>query len=67
MVLYMNASPMYNGGKFLGSDTRAGKEAYAAYDKEKWKLAADAAKALMTLQNNGVPRYSLYMGNSSDW
>lgn len=67
IVLYMNASPLYNGGKLPGSDTRVGKEAYAAYDKEKWKLAADAAKALMNLTNNGAPRYNLYMGNASDF
>ncbi len=67
IVLYMNASPMYNGGKLPGSDTRVGKETYANYDKEKWKLAADAAKSLMNLTNNGAPRYSLYMGNASDF
>lgn len=62
IVLYMNASPMYNGGKFPGNDTRAGKETYSTYDPAKWKLAADAAKAVMDLQNNGTPRYSLYEG-----
>ena len=67
IVLYMNASPLYNGGKLPGNDTRVGKETYATYDKEKWKLAADAAKALMTLTNNGAPRYNLYMGNGSDF
>jgi len=67
IVLYMNASPMYNGGKLPGSDTRVGKETYANYDKEKWKTAADAAKVLMNLTNNGAPRFSLYMGNASDF
>lgn len=67
ILLYMNASPMYNGGKLPGNDTRVGKETYSTYDKEKWKLAADAAKALMDLQNNGVPRYSLYQGRASDF
>jgi hypothetical protein len=67
IVLYMNASPMYNGGKLPGNDSRAGKETYANYDKEKWKLAADAAKALMNNQNNGAPRYNLYTGNASDF
>lgn len=67
IVLYMNASPMYNGGKLPGSDTRAGKEAYSTYDKEKWKLAADAAKALINSTNNGAPRYNLYMGKGSDF
>ena len=65
IVLYMNASPMYNGGKFPGNDTRVGKSAYASYDKEKWKLAADAAKAVMDLQNGGAPRYSLYTGKGN--
>lgn len=67
IILYMNASPMYNGGKLPGNDTRVGKEAYGAYDKGKWKLAADAAKALMDLQNNGSPRYSLYQGKGSNF
>ena len=66
IVLYMNASPIYNGGKLPGNDTRAGREAYSGYDKGKWKLAADAAKALMDIQNNGAPRYSLYMGRGAD-
>ncbi len=65
IILYMNASPMYNGGKLPGNDTRVGKSAYATYDKEKWKLAADAAKAVMDLQNSGAPRYFLYTGKSN--
>ena len=67
IVLYMNASPIYNGGKLPGNDTRAGRETYSAYDKGKWKLAADAAKILMDIQNNGAPRYSLYMGRGADF
>lgn len=65
IILYMNASPMYNGGKLPGVDTRVGKSEYATYDKEKWKLAADAAKAVMDLQNGAGPRYSLYMGKGN--
>lgn len=67
IILYMNASPIYNGGKFPGNDTRVGKAAYAVYDKEKWKLAADAAKAVMDLQNGAAPRYSLYTGKSNTY
>ena len=67
ILLYMNASPMYNGGKLPGNDNRVGRETYAGYDKEKWKLAADAAKALMNSANNGAPRYSLYMGKGAEW
>ncbi|WP_343303912.1 RagB/SusD family nutrient uptake outer membrane protein [Chitinophaga niabensis] len=67
IVLYMNASPMYNGGKLPGSDTRAGRTQYAAYDKSKWKLAADAAKAVLDLKNGSTPRYSLYAGKGTDW
>lgn len=67
IILYMNASPMYNGGKFPGNDTRVNKSAYATYDKEKWKLAADAAKAVMDLQYNGAPRYSLYTGKGNTY
>lgn len=65
IVLYMNASPMYNGGNIPGNDTRAGKENYSTYDQTKWKLAADAAKAVMDLQNELFPRYSLYQGKAS--
>lgn len=67
IILYMNASPMYNGGTLPGSDTRVGKASYSAYDVTKWKLAADAAKAVMDLQNNGIPRYSLYQGKGNDF
>ena len=67
IVLYMNASPMYNGGKLPGNDTRIGKSAYSTYDAAKWKLAADAAKAVMDLQNNGASRYKLYTGKSNDF
>jgi starch-binding outer membrane protein, SusD/RagB family len=67
IVLYMNASPLYNGGKLPGNDTRVGKETYAAYDKNKWKLAADAAKAVMDNPHNGAPRYNLYTGRSNDF
>jgi len=67
IILYMNASPMYNGGILPGSDTRAGKSTYSTYDVTKWKLAADAAKAVMDLQNNGAPRFSLYMGMGSNF
>lgn len=66
IVLYMNASPMYNGGKFPGNDTRAGKDQYASYDKSKWQLAADAAKAVIDLQENGK-RYTLYTGKGTEW
>jgi hypothetical protein len=67
ILLYINASPMYNGGKLPGNDTRVGKSAYATYDKEKWKLAADAAKAVMDLQNSGAPRYNLYQGMGNNY
>jgi len=67
IILYMNASPMYNGGTLPGTDNRAGKATYSTYDKSKWKLAADAAKAVLDLQNNGVKRYTLYTGKSNDF
>ena len=70
VVLYINASPMYNGGKLPGNDTRVGKETYATYDANKWKLAADAAKAVMDLQdptNLGFTRYNLYLGQGSNF
>jgi len=65
IVLYMNASPLYNGGVLPGNDTRVGNGAYSSFDKEKWKLAADAAKAVMDLQNGIVPRFSLYQGKAA--
>lgn len=59
-LLFIKASPMYNGGAFP-SDTRVDHTKYATYDKEKWKAAADAAKAVMDLtMSNGQPRYSLF-------
>jgi hypothetical protein len=68
IIMYMNASPLYNGGKLPGNDTRVGKETYATYDKEKWKLAADAAKAVMELKDeNGLLRYNLYMGKGNTY
>ena len=67
ILLYINASPMYNGGKLPGNDTRVGKETYAAYDKNKWKLAADAAKAVMDLSGNSGIRYKLYDGKGSEF
>ncbi len=67
IVLYMNASPMYNGGTLPGNDNRAGKSAYSSYDPAKWKLAADAAKAVMDLQSKGGQRYSLYTGKSDNF
>lgn len=68
ILLYINASPIYNGGKFPGNDTRTGKETYSTYNKEKWKLAAEAAKALMDLKDDaGAPRYTLYTGQGSAW
>ncbi len=67
IILYMNASPMYNGGKLPGNDTRVGKDSYSTVDINKWKLAADAAKAVMDLQNSGAPRYFLYTGKSNTW
>lgn len=67
IVLYMNACPMYNGGKLPGSDTRVGKETYSTYDVGKWKIAADAAQALLNLKYNGSPRFTLYQGNGNTY
>jgi hypothetical protein len=70
IVLYMNASPMYNGGIIPGNDDRIGRDQYSTYNKEKWKLAADAAKALMDLKisdTSNILRYSLYAGNGNSW
>lgn len=43
-VLLFAASPLFNGGNIDGSNPLTG---YASYDANRWKLAADAAKAIM--------------------
>jgi hypothetical protein len=44
-VLLYAASPLYNGGNIEAANTLTG---YAAFDAERWKAAADAAKDIMT-------------------
>lgn len=45
-VLLYAASPLFNGGNIDGSNPLTG---YTNYDANRWKLAADAAKAVMDL------------------
>jgi hypothetical protein len=45
-VLLYAASPLFNGGNIDGSNPLTG---YASFDGNRWKLAADAAKAVMDL------------------
>ncbi|RYY19379.1 MAG: RagB/SusD family nutrient uptake outer membrane protein, partial [Sphingobacteriaceae bacterium] len=52
-VLLYAASPLFN-GKTIGSGNTAALVGYPTYDKERWKLARDAASALI-----GTSAYSL--------
>lgn len=59
IVRWMQATPLYNGGTFPGSENRIGKD--YGNKPERWTIARDAAKAVLDLQgSNGGPRYSLY-------
>lgn len=59
IVRWMEATPLYNGGTFPGSDQRIGKD--YGYNAQRWVAARDAAKAVIDLKTStGAPRYSLY-------
>lgn len=62
LLLYA-ASPLYNGNKDMAGFVNAEGEPFInqTYDKEKWKKAADAAKAVIDLE-----LYSLYEDASGD-
>lgn len=57
-VLLYAASPLFN-GKTLGSGNTAELVGYPSYDKQRWKLAEDAAAAVI-----GSGAYSLNVNNS---
>lgn len=58
LLLYA-ASPLYNGNGFDGSGNPL--ICYGNADHERWKMAAEAAQALIDTQN-----YSLYMGDAKN-
>ena len=55
------AAPMYNGAANYGyNGKRVFEDEYTTYDVKRWEAARDAAKAVIDLQADGRPRYSLY-------
>ncbi|GAA6529444.1 membrane protein [Segatella asaccharophila] len=56
------ATPLYNGAKKYGyTGKRIFESDYDTYDVNRWKMARDAAKAVLDFKNSdGTPRYSLY-------
>ncbi|RYY29955.1 MAG: RagB/SusD family nutrient uptake outer membrane protein [Sphingobacteriaceae bacterium] len=58
-VLLYAASPLFN-GKSIGSGSTAELVGYPAYDKQRWKLAEDAATAVIS-----TGAYSLYIDNTT--
>ncbi|RZL02297.1 MAG: RagB/SusD family nutrient uptake outer membrane protein, partial [Pedobacter sp.] len=60
LLLYA-ASPLFNGGSIATADPLKSVTAYPVYDKERWKLAQDAALEVMTSN-----AYSLYVNNTTE-
>ncbi|MGI4751440.1 MAG: RagB/SusD family nutrient uptake outer membrane protein [Janthinobacterium lividum] len=58
-VLLYAASPLFN-GKTIGSGNTAALVGYPSYDKQRWKLAEDAASAVI-----GLSAYSLNIDNTT--
>lgn len=65
-TLLYAASPLLNGNKlYAGVINNDGKQLFnQVYDREKWKLAADAAEELLEMVDAGV--YELYQPNPSN-
>lgn len=65
-VLLYAASPLFNGEGIATAEPLKSLTGYAAYDLNRWKLAADAAKAVMDLnqyqlyEDNTKPGYGFY-------
>ena len=66
-VLLIAASPLFNGGGFAESEPLKSITGYPSYDVNRWKKAADAAKALIDLNlyqlvedNATKPGYGFY-------
>ncbi|HBK30924.1 MAG TPA: RagB/SusD family nutrient uptake outer membrane protein [Porphyromonadaceae bacterium] len=63
MALLYAASPLFNGNKMLENMVnKNGERLFPAYDKEKWKLAAEAADEALAFCDQG--RRKLVSGNS---
>jgi len=62
-VLLFAASPLFNGNSlYYGINNKDSKKLFSqGYDNEKWNLAANAAKELLDLADQGI--YSLYSPN----
>lgn len=65
-TLLYSASPLFNGNKlYAGITKKDGTPLFnQTYDKEKWKLAADAAEELLQMVDKGV--YELYQPNKTN-
>jgi hypothetical protein len=59
-VLLYAASPLFNGGQIATSDPLRSITGFPTFDKNRWKLAMDAAQAVMNTN-----AYSLYIDNST--
>ena len=66
-VLLYAASPLFNGGAETGDASLKSIVGYPTYDENRWKLAADAARAVMDLgiyglnvDNSTKPGYGFY-------
>jgi starch-binding outer membrane protein, SusD/RagB family len=59
-VLLYAASPLFNGGSLATSAELKAITSYPTFDRERWKLAADAAKAVMDMN-----QYELYVDNTT--
>lgn len=60
-VLLMAASPLFNGSDFAPDENSKELLGYPSYDKERWRIAKEAAQDLI---QSGV--YSLYVDNDGD-
>ncbi|WP_029905580.1 RagB/SusD family nutrient uptake outer membrane protein [Prevotella sp. 10(H)] len=61
---WVAALPLYNGAANYGYTGQRQFESEYAYDVKRWEAARDAAKAVLDLKADGVPRYSLYTKES---
>lgn len=60
-VLLYAASPLFNGGSIAGAEPLKSLTSYPTFDKERWKLAQDAALELIN-----PAQYSLLVDNSTE-
>ncbi|WP_256010400.1 RagB/SusD family nutrient uptake outer membrane protein [Desertivirga xinjiangensis] len=60
-VLLYAASPLFNGGSIATAEPLKSITSYPSYDKDRWKLAQDAALEILS-----GPYYSLHINNSTE-